>query len=125
MNNTVLVGQKTGFLRMPRQDWERHLAAAPGSIASRLTFMSEAHHLVRNFAVTELPRPSTPLPPAEISHTLGIPLSKTLEILADLEKHLFFLVRSTDGDAAWAFPVTVDSTGHSLRFSPGERLDAA
>ena len=56
---------------------------------------------------------------------LGIPLPRTLEILADLEKHLFFLVRDGNGDVSWAFPVTVDSTGHSLSFSTGERLDAA
>lgn len=125
MNHTVLAGHGKHLSRMPREEWEKHLAEAPQGIASRLTFMSEAHRLVRNFAVAELPRRSSPLPPADISRALGIPLSRTLEILGDLEKHLFFLVRNAGGDVSWAFPVTVESTGHKLRFSTGERLDAA
>ena len=125
MNDTVLIGRGKDLSRIPRGAWEDQLVDAPQSIESRLTFMSDAHHLVRNFAVAELPRLATPLAPAEISRVLGIPLLRTLEILADLEKHLFFLVRDKNGDVSWAFPVTVESTGHNLEFSTGERLDAA
>lgn len=125
MSDTVLVGRGKELSTIPRSVWEDELARAPRRIESRLDFMSAEHHLVRNFAVAELPRRSRPLPPAEVSRVLGIPLSRTLEILADLEKNLFFLVRDGNGDISWAFPVTVDSTGHSLSFSTGERLDAA
>ncbi|MFG1691567.1 hypothetical protein ACGF5M_05395 [Gemmatimonadota bacterium] len=101
------------------------MADAPQLIESRLAFMSADHHSVRNFAVAELPRLAAPLAPAEISRVLGIPLPRTLEILTDLEKRLFFLVRDKKGDVSWAFPVTVEPTGHNLVFSTGERLDAA
>jgi len=125
MNDTILVGRGKELLRIPRRIWEGRLAEAPQRIGSRLDFMSADHHSVRNHSVRELPRLAKPMPPAHISHTLGIPLPRTLEVLEDLERRLFFLVRNTHGDVSWAFPVTVESTGHRLVFSTGERLDAA
>jgi len=75
--------------------------------------------------VRELPRAGAPISPATLSEALGIPLSRTLDVLEDLERHLFFLVRNQDGNVSWAFPFTVETTGHNLVFSTGERLDAA
>lgn len=123
--DTILIGRGTDLFRIPRSTWENQLADAPQRIGSRLDFMSEDHHAVRNYAVRELPRVAAPLSPTTISQALGIPLSKTLEILTELERRLFFLVRNPKGDVSWAFPVTVETTGHSLVFSSGERLDAA
>ena len=124
MNDTILIGRGKEIHELPSQDWERDLAGAPAGIAPRLDFISPEHHLVRNFVVRELPRVARPSAPEMISERLALPMSRTREILADLERNLFFLV-SELGDVSWAFPVTVDNTGHHLTFSTGERLDAA
>lgn len=123
--DTILIGRGAGLSRIPRSRWEEGLLSAPRRINARLTFMSEDHHAVRNYAVRELPRVGSPIPPAAFSEALGIPLSRTLEVLEDLERHLFFLVRNQESDVSWAFPLTVEATGHRLVFSTGERLDAA
>jgi hypothetical protein len=60
-----------------------------------------------------------------ISGALGISRSRTATIVEDLERNLFFLVRADREEVSWAFPVTIDATGHRLVFSTGERLDAA
>lgn len=121
---TILIGRGTSLARIPRSGWEEGLLGAPQRIEARLSFMSQDHPSVRNYAVRELPRAGAPISPATLSEALGITLSKTLGVLDDLEKHLFFLVRNQDGDVSWAFPVTVETTGHDLVFSTGERLDA-
>jgi hypothetical protein len=123
--DTILIGRGTGLSRIPRSSWEEGLLSAPQRIQARLAFMSEDHHSVRNYAVRELPRACAPISPATLSEALGIPLSRTLDVLEDLERHLFFLVRNKDGNVSWAFPFTVETTGHNLVFSTGERLDAA
>jgi len=87
--------------------------------------MTKAHHQIRFFVVRELPRIGKPIPAELISDELNIPLSRTIEILDDLEKNLFFLVRNEQGEIAWAFPVTADKTPHQLTFSTGESLNAA
>ena len=59
-----------------------------------LSFMTEEHHLIRYFVVRELPHIGKPIPPELISDELKMPLSMTINILDDLERNLFFLVRN-------------------------------
>jgi len=125
MADTVLIGRGDAISAIPREDWEHELSSAPEHIARRLEFMSHEHHLVRNFVVRELPRLGRPVPLADISHALHLTRERTESIVEDLEKNLFFLVRGDSAEVSWAFPVTVDETGHHLVFSTGERLDAA
>ncbi len=125
MSETVLVGSGRVISEMPRKAWEKLLSEAPVGIGARLGFMSEEHHLVRNFVVRELPRVGRPISAVSISKHLDLPLPRTETILEELERHLFFLVRDKQGAVSWAFPVTVEHTGHNLIFSTGERLDAA
>jgi hypothetical protein len=87
--------------------------------------MSEEHHLVRNFVVQALPRLGRPVSLGDISDSLHLSRTRTLSIVGELERNRFFLVRGKGEEVSWAFPVTVEETGHHLVFSTGERLDAA
>ena len=63
---------------------------------------------------------------ADGQYLLAYPFgTEAAEIVADLEKNLFFLVRNQAGDVSWAFPVTSDATPHRLTFSTGEHTFAA
>jgi len=89
-------------------------------------FMTPRHHAVRNFVVMELPRNhGRPLSPSKISLSLHFKIDVVIQLLDDLEKHLFFLVRDRAGNVSWAFPVSSDRTPHRLHFSTGERIFAA
>jgi hypothetical protein len=125
MKDVILVGRGREISELPRAEWEARLSAAPERIARRLDFMSAEHHMVRNFAVTELPRSGRPLRPDFIARGLGLAHARVNTILDDLERHLFFLVRNGEGEVSWAFPVTTDETPHRLRFSTGEQVYAA
>lgn len=125
MTDTVLTGRGDTIGSIPQSDWEQEVISAPERISRRLAFMSNEHHAVRNFVVQELPRLGRPVTVRAISHALRIPLPRTSAIVEDLERHLFFLVRRSGEEVSWAFPVTVEDTGHHVLFSTGERLDAA
>lgn len=125
MNETILIGEGKEITEMPRATWEGHLGQAPGKIAERLAFMSDQHHRVRYFAVEQIARQGKPLTPARIAEDLELSPARVAEILDELERNLFFLVRNRDGDVSWAFPVTAESTPHRLVFSTGERLYGA
>ena len=112
-------------MNLPRGAWEAELRASPGGIRKRLQFMSSEHHAVRNFVVRELPSHGRPITIEDISRTLGLSGERTTAIVSDLETNLFFLARPDGGGISWAYPVTVEGTGHRLLFSTGERLDAA
>jgi hypothetical protein len=125
VSETVLVGRGRDINEMPRGDWEEGLHSAPESIGKRLEFMSAEHHAVRNFVVREMPRRGRPFSIEEISHGLGLSTERTAFVVRELEANLFFLARPDRHEVSWAFPVTVEETGHRLHFSTGERLDAA
>lgn len=92
----------------------------------RLAFMTREHHAVRNLVVRDLPRNhGRPLTPAQIAAALRMTANEVTGLLADLETHLFFLVRDARGNVSWAFPVTADRTPHRLRFDTGERIFGA
>jgi len=121
----ILAGIEGEIARVSAADWKRQLNEMPERISHRLDFMSDDHHRVRNFVVEELPRAGKPIEPETISDSLRLSPGKTAKILADLEKHLFFLVRNDEGAVSWAFPVAAAETPHRLVFSTGERLYAA
>lgn len=126
LNKPLLLGQGHAFSEMPSDAWRAQLAKVPAFMASRLAFMSAEHHLVRNFAVRELPHEGRrPIDPKHMAATIGLPAGRVLEILNDLERNLFFLVRNPAGLISWAFPVTAETTPHRLTLSTGERTHGA
>jgi hypothetical protein len=125
MNDTILLGQGRSITSIPRKEWEGHLSKIPEHFKNRLSFMTEEHHLVRYFVVSELLCVGVPIKPEAISVKLNLSLTIVSAILDELEKRLFFLVRNEQGEVSWAFPVTVDKTPHRLTFDTGEGLYAA
>jgi len=126
MHDRILIGRQEKIISLPDDMWRHHLAQAQRHGSLRLSFMTEDHRRIRNFVVSQLPRnEGRPLTPEAIASSLMIPFDRVVEILAELQKHLFFLVLNEAGDVSWAFPVTTDRTPHRLRFSSGERLYAA
>ena len=125
MSETVLVGKENEMSRISRNIWEGHLSEVPHHCKKRLAFMSEDHHRVRYFVVEALAKTGAPIRPEVISGKLNIPSERLNDILDELERNLFFLVRNEHGDISWAFPVTADNTPHRLTFGTGEKLYAA
>jgi hypothetical protein len=126
VKDTILIGKNEGIYEESAADWRHQLAAVDERMKPRLSFMTPDHHLVRYAAVRELPRRSgKPLSPDDLAAVTNLSVLRVSEILEELEKNLFFLVRDETGSVSWAFPVTSDSTPHRLTFSTGEHSFAA
>ncbi len=67
MSETVLTGRGRQITEIPREVWEEHLSQVPDRFKGTVSFMSEEHHLVRNFVVRELPRVGAPIPSEQIA----------------------------------------------------------
>ena len=126
MKDTILLGREKKLVATSWEFWRQRLAGASEHMNERLSFMTPEHHLVRDTAVSELVRNSgKPLEAQFLSRLLGLPRSRVEEILDELEKGLFFLVRNEKREITWAFPVTSDRTPHQLVLSTGERVFSA
>src|SRR5437762_667433 len=115
MKDVILVGRHDKIHEVPADTLRAHLAHAQQHPSERLGFMTPEHHLVRNFAVRELPRnQGEPLNAKDFAQRLYLPLATVETLLDDLQRHLFFLVLNAAGDVSWAFPVTAEETPHRL-----------
>jgi hypothetical protein len=120
MRDRLLLGLGRSMIPVPRMLWQRIVKAGAGKTRARLAFMSEDHHRVRDFAVTELLRAGAPLPKERIAEELDLGVARVGSILVELEEHLTFVFRNEAGAVSWAYPVTVDETPHHASFSSGE-----
>ncbi len=125
MNKSLLLGLGRFLLPIPPQIWRRQVGGSPGHTDEVFRFMSADHHRVRNFAVREIARTGAPLPPAFIAEQLQLPAERVVTILEQLEHHMTFLYRDSQGAVVWAYPVTAAPTPHRVTFSTGERTHAA
>ncbi len=124
MTERLWMGRGRHMLRVPAFLWKRRVRAGADHATAGLAFMSEDHHLVREFAVRELPRIGAAIPAQTIADRLKLPLDRVNAILADLEEHKTFVCRG-DGAVEWVYPVTAFKTPHEVAFSTGERLYSA
>ena len=125
MTEKLWTGMGRFMLPVPAFIWKRQVRGNARAAGARLDFMSEEHHLVREFAVRELPRVGGPMSPDLSAEGLGLPRQQVAGILDDLEKNLFFLCRNEAGAVEWAYPVTAHETPHQITFKSGERLYSA
>ncbi|MEW5870329.1 MAG: hypothetical protein AB1894_13730 [Chloroflexota bacterium] len=125
MKESLLMGIWRFLLPLPTQLWKSQLPKRVQHSYASLSFMSEDHHRVRNFVVTEIPRTGKPLSPTFISQELSIPEGKLAIILDELEKGMTFLYRNKQGEVHWAYPVTSEATPHRVSFDTGEQCHAA
>jgi hypothetical protein len=125
MSGRLLIGLGRHVIPMPRWLWQWRIGKAAQRTKAKLGFMSEEHHLVREFAVRELPRVGEPLSPEFIAEELDLPVDRVKSILEELDKHMTFVCRDVQGSVVWAYPVTAAKTPHHLTFSTGEQVYAA
>src|SRR5574341_996569 len=107
MTGKLWMGRGRHMLRVPAFIWKRRVQSAAEHARAGLAFMSEEHHLVREFAVHELPRAGGAIPAQTIAARLDLTMDRVNAILDDLEKHKTFVCRNDDGAVEWAYPVTV------------------
>ena len=125
MNKSLLLGLGRYLVRIPRLLWQREVVKSARTAKKSLAFMTPEHHKVRDFVVREMPRIAQPISPQLIAQNLSLKLEQVIAILDELEKNLTFLFRNDEGSVIWAYPVTVESTPHQVRFSSGEVIYAA
>ncbi|MEW6350164.1 MAG: hypothetical protein AB1646_13945 [Thermodesulfobacteriota bacterium] len=125
MGNRLMIGVWRYLVGVPEFLWEKQIEKSERKVTRHTRFMSPEHRLVHHFAVREMPRLGSPIPPEQISRELGLTAERTVQILDDLEKRLTFLYRNGEGQVTWAYPVTVEKTPHAVTFDSGERLYAA
>lgn len=125
MSNKLMSGIWHYMLTIPSFLWEKQILKDKKRIEAELDFMSDEHRLVHHCVVRELPRVGEPLSPEFVANKLDLLTDRVKSILNELEEHMTFLFRNSEGAVVWAYPVTVEETPHHVTFSTGEQVYAA
>ncbi len=87
--------------------------------------MSEEERQVHYFVVKKMAVAKEPITAELVSEELGIEVNRVEEIIDKLEGMKTFLYRSDSKGITWAYPLSLDNTGHEISASTGERFFAA
>ena len=124
-DSRVLLGLGRFTIPLPTRLWSYLVKQDQQKLRRSLGFMTDDHHLIRDFVVRELPEYRSPLAPSLIAERTGVDVDRVVTILEDLESHLTFLARDQSGAVLWAYPVTANKTPHQIFFETGQRINAA
>ncbi len=125
MRNKLMAGVWRYIVGVPPFLWQKQIEKAVQRVRRSTAFMSPEHRSVHHYVVREMPKLGKPVPPELVAQQLSLTSERTEEILANLETHLTFLYRNSDGEVTWAYPVTVEKTPHAITFHSGEQLYGA
>lgn len=87
--------------------------------------LSEEERKVHYFVVRKMASAEEPIKAALIAEETGLPVEEVERAIDKLERLKTFLYRSDGKGINWAYPLSLDDTGHRMTASTGEQFNAA
>jgi hypothetical protein len=129
MNNGVkhrmIVGIGSFMFPIPRFFSQKGLGKGVCGAKEKTTLLSDQEQCVHYYIVEQMAVAREPIRAKSVSTALGIPVEKVVQMIDKLEGLKTFLFRSDGKTVDWAYPLSLQNTGHELISLKGERLFAA
>lgn len=110
---------------IPRVISNKGLEKGVSGAKKRAQLLTEEERKVHHYVVDRMSTAKKPITAELISDELGMPLKVVEEIVDKLEVLKTFLYRSNGEGINWAYPLSLDDTGHKLIVNTGESFNAA
>jgi len=110
---------------IPRILSEKGLKKGVAGAEAKAARLSGEERRIHHYIVRTLPTVGRPVEALQVSEELELPLDMVSETIDKLEEMKTFLFRTGSQGIDWAYPVSLDDTGHEMRCSTGERFNAA
>ena len=115
-----------GFMvPIPRVVSDKGLGKGVAGVKAKAARLSEDERKVHHFIVKTMAVITEPITARLVSEELGLELGMVENTIDKLEKMKTFLYRSDGLGIDWAYPLSLDNTGHRMTASTGERFFAA
>ena len=92
---------------------------------AKARLLSEDERKVHHFVVKVMATAKEPITAEFVSKKLGLSVETVEKIIDKLESLKTFLYRSGGKEINWAYPLSLDNTGHKMIASTGEQSSAA
>ena len=121
----MLMGIGIFMIPIPQVISNRGLEKGASGARAKAELLSEEERQVHYFVVKKMAVAKEPITAELVSEELGIEVNRVEEIIDKLEGMKTFLYRSDSKGITWAYPLSLDNTGHEISASTGERFFAA
>ena len=121
----MLMGIGRFMIPIPQVISNRGLEKGASGARAKAELLSEEERQVHYFVVKKRAVAKEPITAELVSEELGIEVNRVEEIIDKLEGMKTFLYRSDSKGITWAYPLSLDNTGHEISASTGERFFAA
>ena len=121
----MLIGIQGFMVPIPKFLSDRGLDRGVAGAEAKAARLSDDERRIHHHIVGMMPRATEPIEALQVSEELLLPLDMVSETIEKLEELKTFLFRTEGQGIDWAYPVTLDNTGHEMRCSTGERFNAA
>jgi len=113
------------MIPIPQVISNRGLEKGVSGAKEKSGLLSEEERKVHHFVVKKMGVAKEPITAELVSEKLGMPISKVEKIISKLEGLKTFLYRSDGTGINWAYPLSLENTGHRMTVSTGEEFSAA
>ena len=121
----MLMGIGRFMIPIPQVISNRGLEKGASGARAKAELLSEEERQAHYFVVKKMAVAKEPITAELVSEELGIEVNRVEEIIDKLEGMKTFLYRSDSKGITWAYPLSLDNTGHEISASTGERFFAA
>jgi hypothetical protein len=121
----MLMGIGRFMIPIPQVISNKGLEKGASGAREKAKLLSEEERQVHYFVVKKMAVAKEPITAELVSEELGIEVNRVEEIIDKLEGMKTFLYRSDSKGITWAYPLSLDNTGHEISVSTGERFFAA
>jgi len=125
MDRKMFMGIGRFMIPIPQIVSKRGLDKGASGARAKAELLSEEERQVHYFIVKKMAVAKEPITAELVSEELGIEVNRVEEIIDKLEGLKTFLYRSDGKGINWAYPLSLDNTGHEITASTGERFFAA
>lgn len=121
----MLMGLRGLMIPIPRVVSDKGLEKGMAGAEAKAARLSEDERRIHHHIVRIMPTASKPIEALQVSEALELPLNMVAETIDKLEEMKTFLFRTDGQGIDWAYPVSMEDTGHEMRCSTGELFNAA
>jgi len=103
----------------------RGLQKGVSGAKAKADLLSEEERRIHHYVVVKMADAKQSITAESVSNELNLPVHRVEKIINKLEAMKTFFYRSDGKGINWAYPLSLENTGHTMTSSTGERFFAA
>ena len=125
LKRRMLMGIGKFMVPIPRVIASKGLEKGVSGARAKADLLSPEERKIHHFIVSRMAGTKTPLTVEQVGSELDLPVDRVAETIEKLEELKTYLYRSDGNGINWAYPLSLEDTGHQMTGSTGERFFAA